>query len=413
MPEGRLEYLLEKFFKDGCSEEEREEIALWIDALGNEGEWQDLLQKAWDHPGGGEEINASDAAQMICNIFEQEKQIVAVNIQPRRKIQGMYKLSVAAAAIIGLLIALSIIYVNKNFKPSAHPSTTDLSQVKNDISPGGNRAELILANGQKISLDSTKSGELVQMENVKVSKIDHGQLAFQLGTVGEDQTQNGSATLSWNTLRTPFGGQYQITLSDGSKAWLNAASSIKFPSVFGPGARQVETSGEVYFEIAQNAEKPFLVKIVGASGATLGKVLVLGTAFNINAYSDESTLKTTLVKGKVRVAPPQQHDNVTLSPGQQATLDAEGNIHVKENVNTDEALAWKNGLFDFEGDDIESVMRQIARWYNVDVKYENNTSAHFMGTISRGVNLSEVLKMLELTGAVHFRIEGRTITVTS
>jgi hypothetical protein len=190
MPADRLEYLLEKLFKEGCSGDERQELALWIDSLSNEDEWQVLLKKTWENPVAGEKMDPSAAEHIIRNVWEDEKVPAATDTRPGSGIRGMYKLSVAAAAVIGLLIALSILYVNKNFRPSAHPATTDLSRIKNDISPGGNKAELVLANGQKILLDSAKSGTLVQLGNVNVSKVDNGQLAFQAGAAGGNQVQN-------------------------------------------------------------------------------------------------------------------------------------------------------------------------------------------------------------------------------
>lgn len=411
MPADRLQYLLEKLFTDDCSEEELQEFALWMDTVRNEEEWELKIRGIWDHYIAKEKIDPMRAEDMLRNVFENGTLVPASAVRQKSRVRGVFRLSVMAAAAIGLLIALSIVYVTINFKSSSPNAPTDLSRIKNDIAPGGNKAILLLANGQRILLDSAKSGVLVQLGNAKVSKLNNGHLAFQQVTAGGNQSKKESTAIEWNTLRTPAGGQYQIGLPDGSKAWLNAVSSIKFPSVFGSGNREVEVSGEVYFEIAQAANRPFVVKVVTAEGSSMGKVLVLGTAFNINAYMGESELRTTLLKGKIKLENSERTNLVTLSPGEQAVVNPEGKIDVRKKVDTEEVLAWKNGVFDLKGGDIHSIMREVARWYNVDVKYENTTSAHFIGTASRNVNISEVLKMLEMTGAVHFRIEGRTVTV--
>lgn len=415
MSTDRLQYLLEKLFKEGCSEEELQDLALWMDTMRNEEEWELKLKGIWDRYIAKEEIDPPKAEGILKKIFDEDQGSLPGSAvgQPLRgrRVRGMFRLSVMAAAVIGLVIALSIVYVNMNLKPSARTEPTDLSHVRNDIAPGGNKAILVLANGQKILLDSAKNGMLTQMGNARVSLLNKGHLAFQPVAAGGDQSKKEATGSQWNTLHTPAGGRYQIGLPDGSRVWLNATSTIKFPSVFGPGNREVEVSGEAYFEIAQAAKHPFVVNVVSADGSSMSKVFVLGTAFNINAYPEESTLKTTLLEGKIRLKYPEQTNPVTLSPGEQAVVDSEGKIEVRKKVDTEEVLAWKDGIFDFKGRDIQSIMRDVARWYNVDVKYENTTTAHFIGTASRDVNLSVVLKMLEMTGAVHFRIEGRTVTV--
>jgi ferric-dicitrate binding protein FerR (iron transport regulator) len=192
-------------------------------------------------------------------------------------------------------------------------------------------------------------------------------------------------------------------LSDGSKVWLNAASSLRFPASFAGKERKVELLGEAYFEVAKNAAMPFKVKVNGM------EVEVLGTHFNINSYENESTVRTTLLEGSVKIN--NNNSSSLLKPGQQAQVNKAGEIKIINNVDVEEAIAWKEGKFQFDRADIHDIMRQLARWYDVDVEYKGSVSSHFGGTISRDVNLSQVLNMLHLTGEVKFQIEDRKVIV--
>ena len=202
-----------------------------------------------------------------------------------------------------------------------------------------------------------------------------------------------------------------MVLADGSKVWLNAASSLRFPATFTGSERKVELTGEGYFEVAKNAAMPFKVDVAGK-----GEVEVLGTHFNINAYEDEATINTTLLEGKIKLTATDSrlpaHDSWLLSPGQQAQLSANGGISLNRNPDTEEVMAWKNGKFHFgEAADIQTIMRQIARWYDVQVEYKGKVTEHIGGTISRNVNVSKVLEMLEMTGTVNFWVNGKKVTV--
>jgi len=210
--------------------------------------------------------------------------------------------------------------------------------------------------------------------------------------------------VAFNTISTPVGGQYTVVLPDGSKVWLNAASSLKFPTAFTGTERRVELTGEGYFEVAKNKHMPFKVNF------NREEVEVLGTHFNISAYPDEAVTRTTLLEGSVRIS--KNNIKKILVPGQQAISSMQtGGFNIAE-VNTDEAIAWKNGLFLFHNENIRSIMKKIARWYNVDVNYQGSfTNQEYGGRISQSKNLSEILKNLELTGTIHFKIEGRRVTV--
>lgn len=266
-----------------------------------------------------------------------------------------------------------------------------------DIQPGSNKAVLTLADGSQIVLDHAANGNLAQQGNTRVIKLDNGQLAYNAG-------KDLNKEVFYNTISTPRGGQYQIVLPDGSKVWMNAASSIKFPAAFSGTERNVIISGEVYMEIAQRSKQPFIVKANGT------EIRVLGTSFNVNAYTDEEAIKTTLVEGSVKVT--KGSSAALLHPGQEAiTEDNSNSVKVNDNADVANALAWKNGLFSFNNADIKTIMRQLSRWYNVDVVYEGAvTDRRFLGELRRNMTLAAVLRVLERSG-VHFTIEGKKLIV--
>jgi transmembrane sensor len=310
-----------------------------------------------------------------------------------------------AAVIIGLL-GFGIYWFNlqstgtNNSETAAAPTQETKS---GEIVPGGNKAILTLADGSVIELDSANNGNLASQGNFTVIKL-NGQLAYNPSNSALSGV--GSEAL-YNTITTPRGGQYQVILSDGSQVWLNAASSIRFPVVFTGNERRVDITGEVYMEIARNEQQPFKVN-TGRS-----TVEVLGTHFNINAYEDESEIRTTLLEGKVKVRPNNNPAvEKTLTPGQQSAIDHSNNISIINNADLEEAVAWKNGRFQFNSADLKSILRQLARWYDVEVEYRGNTNMHFTGQLTRKENVQKVFEMLQLTGEVHFTVEGRKIIVT-
>jgi transmembrane sensor len=265
------------------------------------------------------------------------------------------------------------------------------------LAPGRSQALLTLADGRTVLLDQARQGLLARQGASQVQKTASGQLRYATSAPAAGQP------LLYNTVATPRGGQYQLTLPDGSQVWLNAASSLRFPVAFSGAERRVELTGEAYFEVAKDAVHPFKVAARGA------EVVVLGTHFDVNAYADEPALATTLLEGAVRLS--QGAQQATLRPGQQARPRPGGTIQVRE-VDPQHAVAWKNGYFVFNDEPIEAIMRQVARWYDVDVQYQGRlTNKDFNGKISRYKDATAVLHMLELTGAVHFTTQGRRITV--
>lgn len=280
------------------------------------------------------------------------------------------------------------------------------------IVPGGNKALLTLADGSVIVLDSAANDTLTMQGKTLVFKQEDGQLVYRAASGGEQEA------VAWNTISTPRGGQYQVVLPDGSRVWLNAASSLRFPASFSGNERSVELTGEAYFEIesvavsAAGGKKkkiPFKVTITQPGAEEKTEVEVLGTHFNIMAYADEATIKTTLLEGAIRMNSARQTQ--TLRPGQQARLARNGQMEVEDDADTEEAIAWKNGLFQFHNADVQMIMRQIARWYDVDIEYAGNIpSDKFEGEIPRNSHITEVLKMLELSN-VHFKIEGKKLII--
>jgi ferric-dicitrate binding protein FerR (iron transport regulator) len=261
-----------------------------------------------------------------------------------------------------------------------------------DVLPGGNKAILTLAGGHQLILDSAANGMLAEQGRVQVVKTREGQLEYH----GED------AAILYNTLSTPRGGQYQLRLPDGTQVWLDAASSISYPTFFGGKDRRVRITGQVYFEVARDKARPFQVTVNNMD------VEVLGTHFNIKAYSDEASINTTLLEGSVKVSAGNSNTTV-LRPGQQAQLSNQ--LKVVENANPDQVMAWKNGLFNFEGADIKTVMRELGRWYDVEIVYKGEAPHRkFGGEVSRQLTLAQVLRLLQKVG-ISYTIEGKKLIV--
>lgn len=303
---------------------------------------------------------------------------------------------IAAAATILVFISVGLYFYNKQAADNNIKVTIKSSH---DIHPGGNKAVLTLANGEKVVLSDQETGQLATQNSITINKEKDGLLIYD----SSGNIHPESDEIAFNTIETPRGGQYQIILPDGSKAWLNAASSIRFPVMFKGNERKVEITGEVYFEVSHNKKMPF--RVVSADQL----IEVLGTHFNINAYDDELVSKTTLLEGSVKVYSANLNESRLLYPGQQSVASQSG-IKVQR-ADIEEATAWKNGYFKFTRVNIQNLMRQISRWYDVDVEYEGRIpDDEFVGKIKRSEKVSEVLRILKL-GKVDFRLEGRKIIV--
>ncbi|HWW42978.1 FecR family protein [Pedobacter sp.] len=301
-----------------------------------------------------------------------------------------FKYAAVAAALLMVLFA-SLHFFNTN-------KENNLAEMDHHINPGGNNATLILSGGEKIVLNNASQGEIARQSGISITKTANGQIVYAITSKTSDKPLK-------NTIITPKGGQYKVILPDGTEVALNAASTLTYPTSFQGGERRVELKGEAYFEVTKNAAMPFRVQSTGQT------VEVLGTHFNINAYDDESIIRTTLLEGSVKIT--SAIASSIISPGQQALISktGKGTILTKE-INPEKEIAWKDGMFSFENDDIKSVMRSISRWYNVNVSYKGNLpDIDFTGEIFRTAKLSEVFKILELNG-IQFEVEGKNIIVS-
>lgn len=299
---------------------------------------------------------------------------------------------IAAAAVVLCILSLGTYFF---FLQKDHAEQMVQIESK-DILPGGNKATLTLANGKKIILTGAENGNLAQQGNTSITKTKEGEVSYHT-TISKPVDAS-----VYNTMSTPKGGMYRLILSDGTVVILNAASSITYPTSFSGTERKVTTTGEVYFEVAHNPLCPFRVMTKGQT------VEVLGTHFNINAYNEESAILTTLLEGSVKVTN-TKNQRVVLEPGQQSAGTAD--LALIKNADVEAAIAWKNGFFHFSNADIPTVMRQLARWYDVAVEYEGSAAnRRFTGDIHRDMNASKALEVLSYLN-IHFRIEGNKIIV--
>jgi len=309
---------------------------------------------------------------------------------------------VIAASVVTVTVGVTLWALNRHQTQPTSPIAT--APVINDVQPGGNKATLTLADGRTIDLDSSANGVLANQGNTFVAKQD-GLLAYNKAA------SEAPVTPTYNLLTTPRAGQFTLILPDGTKAWLNNASSLRYPVWFTGPTREVELTGEAYFEVTKDARHPFKVHIHnGPTGTDGGTIDVLGTSFNIMAYSDETAERATLVDGSIRYS--HGGNSAVLKPEEQSVLDARGDLKTLHHVNVDEITAWKNGYFHFEHSSLETTMRQLARWYDVTVEYQGTIPPQeFMGKIQRSMSLSSVLKGLE-GESVHFKLEGKKVIVT-
>lgn len=383
MQEDKLRHLLGLHLHGRMSAAETEELNQLLRDEGNEALFISLLADMMEASGGGEyDPGRWEAVRQ--RILDADGGTPVVPVR-----RGWWKWT-AAAVTVGILAVGGWAYFGLK-REKLPPATVSMDgRYKNDVPPGGNHASLTLANGDVIVLDTAADGKLAQQGGTRISKRQNGEVAY------EDEGPN--AAYAWNTLATPRGGQYRLTLSDGTAVWLNAASVLKFPTAFLDKERVVELTGEAYFEVAKNAAKPFVVKAAGGTD-----VRVTGTHFNVSAYEEEPRQVVTLLEGAVTV------NQRPLQPGQQA-FSRNGRIGIAA-ADVDQAVAWKNGFFSFNDADIQTVMKELERWYDVKVKYEANLSdLRFGGGMQRSLPLTSVLKILERY-QVKFKVEGRVITV--
>ncbi|MCF8453797.1 MAG: FecR domain-containing protein [Pedobacter sp.] len=342
------------------------------------------------------------------NIFERIQETIHPVEEDQYSYRFYYLKSISIAAMILLAITTGIyFYSNREIVEPEHFAEID---VQNDIAPGYNKAILTLADGSKISLDDAANGLLASQGNIAITKTENGQIVYENNNI--DRTKFMANRSVTNTIQTPKGGKYQVRLPDGSKVWLNSASTLSYPTTFAGNERKVQLKGEAYFEISPNKNIPFRVQ----SGNQI--VEVLGTHFNINSYDDEDYVKTTLLEGSVKVilnSKPNVVSNTRLlKPGEQSlTKSSRSDIRI-ENADTEKAVAWKNGYFKFRNTPIREIMREIERWYDVELVYEGKIPTdEFTGFISNDVKISAVLKIMEESGGVKFTVKGKKLKVKS
>ena len=400
----RFLYLMDRLVKKTLSEDEKAELRTIL----NEQQEDSLVEtgvQTWfnDHVAGLKEQDVEEEVDRHLNSLFQMDRVKTVSesgFQPGNKtvhrVHFLRKWGWAAACLLVAAGVASWLFFNTGTTDPADNNSTAKKHTE-EILPGKESALLSLADGSQVSLDTIRNG-VVALQGGTTAKVINGKLIYE-GKSGE---------VLYNTIKTPKGGQYQFNMPDGSKVWLNAASSITFPVAFVEKNRKVTVTGEAYFEISKDQSKPFILDIDG-----LSTVEVLGTSFNVNSYKGEPGIRTTLLEGQVKVKNRDQSRFALLArPGWQATTYADQpEIGLRANANIEQVMAWKNGLFNFEGADVKQLMRQLERWYDIDVRYEGETpSIEFEGKMYRDVPLSEVLKVLEKAG-VKFRMEKRTIVI--
>ena len=368
----RLQELANKYLKGTITDTEQVEFDDWFNDQSN----NELIVSEEFAASGGEH------AKILLNRID-------ARIIEEGKVSQPYQLwkKIAISAVALLILSFGA-YQLLNKQIRYQIAMNKLKQVE----PGGDKAILTLANGKQIVLNNTKNGLVATQGNIIINKTSNNQIIYK-ASAGE------LTALSYNTITTPRGGQFQVVLPDGTKVWLNSASSLKYPTIFTGKERNVTLIGEAYFEVAKNKEMPFKV-------ATTGQVVeVLGTHFNINAYEDEPVIKTTLLEGSVKISSAKGVELGLLHPGQQSVMNAGKGEMIISDADTAQAVAWKNGLFYFKGADVVSIMKSLARWYNIDVEFDGQMpQRRFSGKIYRNVNAAQVMEIINYS-SINYKVE--------
>lgn len=396
MPQERFQYLFQQYFNKQATPAEEKELFEWALIPANENAVQELLQQYWHQSGAEDDIAPEKADAMLQGILNP----APVKPAPVRRLVWR-SIAIAASILLVLGWGSYLLFFNKP------PEKADVARVINEVNaPETNRAVIMLADGQKIYLDSAGNGQLAAQNNVKLVKLANGKIVYAVA-----QSNTGEA-VQYNTLLNPRGSRIiDMELSDGTHIWLNAGSSVTYPVVFAGNERKVTITGEAYFEVApmhlaSGNKMPFKVLIPGGA-----EVEVLGTHFNINAYENEESINTTLLEGSVKLSSMANGQWSILKPGEQAVLKANSPLTIHHSPDVSQVMAWKNGLFNFNGMKLQEVMRQLERWYDIEVVYEKGVpNITFGGKITKNVSLKGLLIGLEKS-EVHFRLEGRKLIV--
>ncbi|MBL7735269.1 MAG: FecR domain-containing protein [Chitinophagaceae bacterium] len=386
----RVFYLLDAYISKRSTVSEENELMEWLRKPGYHSELKDFVWDIWSRQHPEKRLSDADWDAIYTRAISDPKAAPSVKVRRMK----MFRITAAAAAVI-ILFTGYYFY----FSSVRESSSRVLRSASKDIAPpSGSKAVLILADGSSVEIDDAAKGTIAMQGNISIVKQSNGGVAY---------TGNGAKAIGYNTFSVPRGSKpLMLTLSDGTHVWLNVGSSLSFPTVFADKERRVTISGEAYFEVAHNEAMPFRVQRDDVT------ISVLGTHFNVNTYEDEATQEITLLEGSVRVS--KKTVSQLLQPGQQASIGhgESADIKVSNEVNIEDVMAWKGGKFRFsESMDIRDIMRQISRWYNVNVEYKGKVDQRFLGSISKDINASQVLKILEAAGGVKFSIEGNKIVV--
>ncbi|MEO6812401.1 MAG: FecR domain-containing protein [Ginsengibacter sp.] len=388
----RIHYLLDAYISKRATLLEEHELMEWLLEAKEDSELKKYVLTIWNENKSVQDLSYVNWDEIYSSVIQPK----VVSLEPKVRQMRWAKLTAAAAILIALTAGVYFYLA-----PRSQEQIATVQTKQNDIEPPSyNKAVLTLADGTKIELDSSGNGTLAVQGRVQIIKKSTGEISYAGTSAGE---------ISYNTLSVPRGSKpMSLILSDGTKVWINVGSSLTYPTAFTGKERKVMITGEAYFEVVHNEKMPFMVQN--------GDLAIndLGTHFNVNTYEDETTERITLLEGSVSVI--RGTVSGLLKPGQQASVNNNGNSNIKilNEVNMNEVMAWKNGKFMFDKNtDIYTIMRQVSRWYNVDVKYEGKINQRFWGSISKDVNVSQVLKILETAGGIKFKVDGNKIIVMS
>ncbi len=389
MQDQRFSYLFEQYFSKVASDVEIAELMELIHSGHFDVQLEELIDQQYakfePHSSPLSIIQEDEILATVVQSRPQQKEVKTYSLKNIRKV-------IAIAASIAICLGAGIYFINQNKFQKEQELAASL------IEPGSNTARLVLANGKVILLDTLKNGVQDIEEGVQITKTKDGQLIYNI-------SNNTDHADRMNTIETPRGGQYQISLPDGSKVWLNAASTLKYSNTLKAGKREVVLVGEAYFEVYKRENQSFIVRTANQT------VEVLGTHFNVNAYTDEETQVTTLLEGSVKSN--SKNHGVLLKPGQQSVLNLKDEALTIDKADIETVMAWKNGDFIFKDEDLASVMRKVERWYDVEVIFQgvDPESIKLGGWVSRSKNIAAVIKIIEPIAGIRIKIDGRRITV--
>lgn len=392
MNESLLKDLYLKYINDQLTEEEVKEFIGLLDEPANQGSLAQLIDHTWDELRETEMLDVPEG--------HSDRIYSDVIRHPRHKGDRYTQwLQVAATIFLFFSIAIGFYVHQQSTKSDPQAPTADIA----DQMPAGKKATLTLADGSEITLNNLSNGRFADQKGVIVSKTKDGELVYT--SLPKSNHKPTSELAERNTISVPRGGRYNVVLQDGTKVYLNSASSLEFPANFSGRERKVTLKGEAYFEVAKKSGKPFRVNVDDKQ-----QIEVLGTHFNISAYSDDTTIKTTLLEGSVKVI--AKNYQTLLKPGQMSLNDLESSSFMVKQVDVKDAIDWKNELFVFNRENISGIMKKISRWYDVDIEFKGNMDdVSFLGNYSRKKSLKTLLKTMELSGKITFKIEGRRVTV--